>query len=341
MLSDYRKYLLNLRNNLIRCGVELEATECYSYEDIFYLGEKLASILWFYSVLGISGSEDRLKGFLLPLNSSYRSKIRDKYFEDYLLYRAGYMQISVSDALHRKEKEKGISISSNSISNVIKEDKEEKTYVEASFVDDDGFLVYGSRDTVNNLQENSTSSEPEDEEVFRDWGTDEEETVVEDDEFIEYDSEDDESVFDNWSSDEEETVNFEDIPDGGDDFIDYGSDDEEDSFDSWSSNEEEVVEEDENISEEESDFSTWGTNEEEESSFDSWGSEEEESEEVQDDEDFSDWGTEEETYEEEDGNAFLDWGTDEEDTSEEDSFDSWNSDEEEDSSSDFDSWNSE
>ena len=99
MLEDYRKYLLGIRNNLIQCGVEFPVTPCMEYRELFELGCNLDSLLWFYSVLEISGSEDRLRGFFLPLGNHFKDKMKKAYYDEFQLFLKEYNKLSVRSYL--------------------------------------------------------------------------------------------------------------------------------------------------------------------------------------------------------------------------------------------------
>lgn len=99
MLSEYNSYLLGLRNNLIRCGVEVSNKELSRYFDTFQLECELSEVLWLYSVLSIGGSKNMLKDFMLPLNGYYKSKIRELFYQEYLQTSTIYAKISVNSKL--------------------------------------------------------------------------------------------------------------------------------------------------------------------------------------------------------------------------------------------------
>ena len=332
MLSDYKRYLLKIRNSFIRSGVELDIKDIQDYEEIFYLGEKLSDLLWFYSVLEISGSEDRLRGFMFPLNSHYSSSIRDKYFEDYLIFKAGYMDISASDAIKR---------------NKLNEVKKEETFSpkeETPFIPSTVSFLEGIKSRYNDEEEEEdefigeSDSYDEEEEVFSNWGSDDDEEL-EYDEFISHDSYEE----DEFASEEDDEIS-DDYELEDDEFINYGGEDtseelEDDEFVSYGSSDEEY---DEYLDDEDTSFGTWGNLEdiveesedsveeplEEEDVFGSWGSSDEEEPLIED--------SEEEEYEED---SFGSWGSNDEDEIietddqdeedyEEDSFGSWGSQEE-------------
>lgn len=346
MLSDYKRYLIKIRNSFIRSGVELSLDNIDSYEDIFYLGENLSDLLWFYSILEVSGSEDKLRGFMFPLNSTYKESIRDRYFEDYLVYRATYMEISASDYLKKEE---------------LKVKKEE-----TEVVIDSSPLSFLER---VNLRK---SMEEEDDEILGDssgydnWGNNDEDEIYE---VIE----EDEVGYNNWNNreddyDEEVGYNSWNNEEGEEDssiISEKGNDDEEDEFISYSVEESE----DEETIEDYNTYDNWGNNEEDEdyeeiiedykedenyedSIFDNWGNNEDLKEgdiseiEEDDEDDFDNWGSDGDSYEEdfdnwgnsdEDEDVFGNWGSDN-DSLDEDSSDSSNFDDSDDDL--FGSWGS-
>ena len=103
MLSDYRKYLLRIRNNLIQCGVEFPVERVSSYRDVFELGCELDEVLWYYSVLAVSGSVDALQGFFLPLNGYYKERLRTLTYKEFANFLKDYDKISVSGKLKSKK----------------------------------------------------------------------------------------------------------------------------------------------------------------------------------------------------------------------------------------------
>lgn len=110
MFEDYRRYILSIRNNLIQCGVEFPITSDTSYRDIFELSHKLDSILWFYSILEISGSEDALSEFFLPLNGYYKDKMRTIFYEEFTEFMKDYSELSVERAIRENSLKKGYKI---------------------------------------------------------------------------------------------------------------------------------------------------------------------------------------------------------------------------------------
>ena len=111
MYSDYSQYILNIRNNLIQCGVSVsdvyvpqEKNIDEDYFELFKSCIKFEDILYFYKILGVAGSEGALKGFFLPLNESYMDRVKRLAYSDY-----------ESDVLPRYVKLSGRGMSTNSI----------------------------------------------------------------------------------------------------------------------------------------------------------------------------------------------------------------------------------
>jgi hypothetical protein len=100
-MEQYKEYLLMLRDNLIRCGVGLEVKDDYSYEELFNLSEVIDQVLWYYSVLAVVNSRNRLKGFMYPLDSTYMSKMRSIFYAEYCDVKKDYASISVGNILSR------------------------------------------------------------------------------------------------------------------------------------------------------------------------------------------------------------------------------------------------
>lgn len=364
MLSDYKRYLIKIRNSFIRSGVELSLDNIDTYEDIFYLGENLSDLLWFYSILEVSGSEDKLRGFMFPLNSTYKESIRDRYFEDYLVYRATYMEISASDYLKKEElkvkkEETNVAIDSSPLSflervNLRKsmEEEDDEILGDSNDYDDVNYDNWG-----NNDEDEIYEAIEEDEVDYNNWNNSEDDYSEEGCDIVIEDYEEDEIDYNNK---EDSNINAEEDDDEEDEFISYSveeSEDEEtiedyDTYDNWGNNEEdedyEEIIEDENY--EDIIFDNWGNNEDlkegdiseteedDEDDFDNWGSGGDSYV-----EDFDNWGNSDEdevtsdTSYEEDEDLFENWGSDN-DSLDEDSSDSSNFDDSDDDL--FGSWGS-
>ncbi|MBR3600395.1 MAG: hypothetical protein IKL53_11045, partial [Lachnospiraceae bacterium] len=94
MLQDYRNYIINLRNGLIQCGVDVSISPLASYRELFYEADKLSQILWFYSIMEVSGSPLALDGFFIDLGRYYREEMRQRYYAEFQDYLDGYKRIS-------------------------------------------------------------------------------------------------------------------------------------------------------------------------------------------------------------------------------------------------------
>lgn len=105
MLQDYRNYIVNIRNGLIQCGVEVSISPLSSYRELFYEADKLSQILWFYSIMGISDSPLALDGFLINLNVYYKEKMRQKFFSEFQDYYESYKNISILASLAGEDKD--------------------------------------------------------------------------------------------------------------------------------------------------------------------------------------------------------------------------------------------
>ena len=84
MLSDYERYIENIRNSLIQHGVLFPDIKEFStdgdYSRVFVVAEKLDDILYFYKFLTYSGNMDEI---FLPLDKTYRDTVRASAFEEF------------------------------------------------------------------------------------------------------------------------------------------------------------------------------------------------------------------------------------------------------------------
>lgn len=83
MLTDYAKYLENIRNGLIQCGVvfpQIDDMESPDYNSLFHAGEKLSEIMYFYKIMVCSGN---IEGMFLPMDKSYRGTVRAEAFSEF------------------------------------------------------------------------------------------------------------------------------------------------------------------------------------------------------------------------------------------------------------------
>ena len=318
MLEDYRKYLLGIRNNLIQCGVEFPVTPCMKYRELFELGCNLDSLLWFYSVLEISGSEDRLRGFFLPLDNHFKDKMKKVYYDEFQLFLKEYNKISVRSYLFNPKYKNVTNISDiygNADENLVKlidigvegsssSDVRGLEYVEFGRYLEDYVSTEEVKDLDSNLDFTSSGRFVED---YTEDSVDTEFTCngkfLEDYESGEYDENGDFDT-DDWSEEESDSTKS-DWVEETEDYVEESEELEEDS--DWIEEPEDLVEESEELEEsdwieeefeEESDLvdeteeeSDWIEESEEESEEESdWIEEtEEESDWIEESEEESDW----------------------------------------------------
>lgn len=99
MLQDYRVYLTNIRNNLIQCGVDYPIKPMNSYMELFTAGMGLDEVLWYYSILAVSGSKDALQNYFIPLSSHYKEKMRQVFYQEFTEFVSDYRKLSVGSIL--------------------------------------------------------------------------------------------------------------------------------------------------------------------------------------------------------------------------------------------------
>ena len=115
MLEDYTRYLVSIRDSLIQCGVSFPVTPVESYMNVLDLGARLDSVLWYYSMLEISGSRKSLRGFLLPLGRCYLFEMRRRAYEEYKGIISTYDVLRVKPEKNVKNLEKGSSTQENMV----------------------------------------------------------------------------------------------------------------------------------------------------------------------------------------------------------------------------------
>ena len=301
MYSDYEKYILNIRNSLIQCGVEFPdgATQDTSdYYNLFKLCIKLEDILLFYKMLAVSGSEYMLEDFFLPLNETYKDKMRGICYIEFSTgilpdYKEltgisdeelDYDDSDVSDYQDDEDDESDVASSDDSLDlfNSMFSDDEEDIVVEDKKPDsieskldrvfNENKNTYDNFEYVSNgvdLDEvvgntndslNETPYNSEDDDGFE-W--DEEDSYSSEDELDEtpYTEEDEEEYYETpYAEDDEESSYYEESPYSEDDEEDYAESDYEDEYDESPYSEDEE-------SDYEDDFDESSYEEEEESDY--------------------------------------------------------------------------
>lgn len=102
MIEDYQRYLCYLRNNLIQNNVGFPLYPLEGYRDLLILGSQLDNMLYYYSILAISGSEDAIN-YCIPLGSYYKQLMRQEFYSDWLKFQPQYHKISKAYLLSNKD----------------------------------------------------------------------------------------------------------------------------------------------------------------------------------------------------------------------------------------------
>lgn len=103
MLSEYRDYLVNVRNNLIQSGIEYPINSMDTYEELFYEAVNLQQVLWYFSVMAVGDDSQELgiPGYFIDLTGYYRDKMRRKFYEEFRDTVDDYKRISTTAILLR------------------------------------------------------------------------------------------------------------------------------------------------------------------------------------------------------------------------------------------------
>lgn len=94
MLQDYADYLVTLRNNLIQCGVEYPISEVSTYADTMREANELDQVLWFFSIMNASDADCAIKGYSLPIEKTYKDKVKEESQQEFQRYLEDYKSIS-------------------------------------------------------------------------------------------------------------------------------------------------------------------------------------------------------------------------------------------------------
>lgn len=129
-MEVYKEYLLTIRNSLIQCGVGLPLKDDYTYEELFELSEVIDQILWYYSILAVSNSRNKLKGFIFSLDDTYMSVMRRMLYQEYCETQKDYKGIFAEDLESSKWESEG--------SNYSEDDYREEGY-HVDDQDEDGY----------------------------------------------------------------------------------------------------------------------------------------------------------------------------------------------------------
>ena len=154
-----------IRDNLIRCGVGLPVKDDYTYEELFNLSEEIDQILWYYRVLAIANSRDKLKDFIFPMDRTYVSYMRNVFYKEYCESKKDRREVTISGLVP------------NTDVGYEYRDIDEEEVLEKSFEDSED-SEEGTTGTDSSNSENSESSEIEgtnydltDEDLDEIWGS--------------------------------------------------------------------------------------------------------------------------------------------------------------------------
>lgn len=228
MFEDYRRYLLSIQNNLIQCGVDMSISEDKSYIDIYRIGCYLDSICYYYKILEITGSKDRLSKFQIPLNGYYMLKMREIFYKEFLDFLEDYNKMSISSSILASNIPKKLLDSSSNTNDIMLKYIQEESLVEPIY---------------QNKYSNNEYSYVEHGRYVEDCSTDKEESYVEHDRYVEdcvignkegYDGSSiiyEESPYDDIVYEDEEYENNENTEEDLSDLLNDEWDDEEDLSD--------------------------------------------------------------------------------------------------------------
>lgn len=165
-LKLYENYLLMIRDNLIRCGVGLPVKDDYTYEELFNLSEEIDQILWYYRVLAIANSRDRLKDFIFPMDRTYVSYMRNVFYKEYCESKKDRREVTISGLVPNTDV--GYEYRDT--------DEDEEELFEKSFDEEEKDINDSdSENEVNSSTDNDLTEEDLDE-IWGNWGNDEDDS---------------------------------------------------------------------------------------------------------------------------------------------------------------------
>lgn len=142
-MNEYRRYLVSLRNALIQCGKDFGDVdpdeEDLSYSELCTLSEELEDILWYYSMLAVSGSKFAMRGYVVPLGKYFLQEYRRFCYQEYEEGLLEYKKLMAPKASLSSEK------SCSSVENSVKFNVESKVEVSPVEATDEGveFVDHG------------------------------------------------------------------------------------------------------------------------------------------------------------------------------------------------------
>lgn len=330
MYSDYVNYVKNIRNSLIQNGIEVSDVneDLNNYRVLFLLGLKLDEVLYYFHVLAVSGSEYMLKDFFLPLNDTYKDRLRNICYDEFITdilpnYKKLLGDDSISDYYEYEDSDEDIENEDSDLySDMFDEDindNQENTRDDSSDnVENNSYAIKSFLDVVSSIPENKKYEEvPHG--IILDALNEVVEPIIKESEMpsnvnsiyeeVSHGVNLDELIKENRVSDRVKSSEYEEVSHGINLAELIEEIPQEDNF-SWESEELE-------------DEGSWGDEEVEESE---WEDNEEEYEETEEE---SSWGDEEESYDEVEPEEEGSWGEDEEEYEEPEEEGSWGDDEDE------------
>ena len=333
MYSDYVNYVKNIRNSLIQNGIEVSDVndDLNDYRVLFLLGLKLDEVLYYFHVLAVSGSEYMLKDFFLPLNDTYKDRLRNICYDEFITdilpnYKKLLGDDSISDYYEYEDSDEDIEnedsdLYSDMFDEDINDNQENTKDNSLDNVENNSYAIKSFLDVVSSIPENKKYEEvPHG--IILDALNEVVEPIIKESEMsgsvnsiyeeVSHGVNLDELIKENGVSDRVKSSEYEEVPHGInlDELIEETT--QEDNF-SWESEEpedegswgdEEESYDEENYDEvEPEEEGSWGDEEVEESE---WGEDEEEYEEPEEESPWEEdeveegsWGDDEEEYEEE------------------------------------------
>lgn len=93
MFQEYKDYIKNIRNNLIQNDIDVEIVDIEDYRSLFMYTFTLEQVLWFYEMLGVSGSQFK-KSCRYIYDEQSEEKIRQIAYKDFMGSIEGYRNLS-------------------------------------------------------------------------------------------------------------------------------------------------------------------------------------------------------------------------------------------------------
>ena len=93
MFQEYKDYIKNIRNNLIQNDIDVEIVDIEDYRSLFMYTFTLEQVLWFYEMLGVSGSQFK-KSCRYIYDEQSEEKIRQIAYKDFMSSIEGYRNLS-------------------------------------------------------------------------------------------------------------------------------------------------------------------------------------------------------------------------------------------------------